>query len=256
MKIVDCFIFYNELDLLKYRLHLLNEVVDYFVLVESTHTFVGKEKQLYYQENQHLFEAFHHKIIHVVVNDLPRRPPMKYTDVWDNEIFQRNAMARGIPPLEDSDLLLFSDVDEIPDPRTLQTVKEGPLRIHSLQMDMYYYNLTTKMESPWTRCKLLTYQTYQQLNATCEEIRNMTCPIFKGGWHLSYFGDASFISNKIKHFSHQELNVPQFTDVNHISQMVKHHKDLYGRPIQLTAIRIEENSYLPPDYSVHLTNYY
>ena len=46
IKIIDCFIFYNELDLLEYRLNILNDVVDYFVIVESTHTFVGKEKVL------------------------------------------------------------------------------------------------------------------------------------------------------------------------------------------------------------------
>jgi beta-1,4-mannosyl-glycoprotein beta-1,4-N-acetylglucosaminyltransferase len=43
MRIIDCFIFYNELDLLTYRLNLLDDIVDYFIIVESTHTFVGKE---------------------------------------------------------------------------------------------------------------------------------------------------------------------------------------------------------------------
>jgi beta-1,4-mannosyl-glycoprotein beta-1,4-N-acetylglucosaminyltransferase len=45
MQIIDCFIFYNELELLTYRLNLLNNIVDYFVIVESTHTFTGKEKK-------------------------------------------------------------------------------------------------------------------------------------------------------------------------------------------------------------------
>ena len=44
-KIIDCFIFYNELDLLTYKLNVLNDIVDYFVLVEATHTFIGKEKR-------------------------------------------------------------------------------------------------------------------------------------------------------------------------------------------------------------------
>ena len=43
MKIVDCFIFYNEIDMLLYRLEILNEYVDYFILVESKYTFSGKE---------------------------------------------------------------------------------------------------------------------------------------------------------------------------------------------------------------------
>ena len=44
LKIIDCFIFYNELELLKYRINILNNIVDYFVIIESTHTFIGKEK--------------------------------------------------------------------------------------------------------------------------------------------------------------------------------------------------------------------
>ena len=49
MKIVDCFLFYNELDLLKFKLKELNDIVDYFVLIESKYTFVGNEKELYYE---------------------------------------------------------------------------------------------------------------------------------------------------------------------------------------------------------------
>ena len=50
MKIVDCFTFYNELELLNYRLNILDDVVDYFVIVEATHTFIGNEKKLYFNE--------------------------------------------------------------------------------------------------------------------------------------------------------------------------------------------------------------
>lgn len=71
MKIIDCFIFYNELDLLTYRFNLLNNIVDYFIIVESTHTFVGKEKKLFFNDNKQLFENFTNKIIHIIVDDLP-----------------------------------------------------------------------------------------------------------------------------------------------------------------------------------------
>ena len=114
MKIIDCFIFYNELDLLKYRLNLLNNIVDYFIIVESTHTFIGKEKKLFFNENKHLFENFADKIIHIIVDDLP----YKYNDVnisrnnvWNNEFFQRNAISRGINYIKDlaqSDLIIIS----------------------------------------------------------------------------------------------------------------------------------------------------
>ena len=42
-----CFVFWKELDLLELRLHELDAVVDYFVLVEATHTFSGQPKPLH-----------------------------------------------------------------------------------------------------------------------------------------------------------------------------------------------------------------
>ena len=75
IKIIDCFIFYNELELLTYRINILNDVVDYFVIVESTHTFIGKEKKLYFDENKNLFEKFKKKIIYIIVDDFPYKYP-------------------------------------------------------------------------------------------------------------------------------------------------------------------------------------
>ena len=66
MKIIDCFLFYNELELLKFKLKELNDIVDYFVLIESKYTFVGNEKELYYEKNKVLFSEYNHKIIHVI----------------------------------------------------------------------------------------------------------------------------------------------------------------------------------------------
>ena len=61
-KIYDCFLFFNELELLEIRLNVLNDVVDYFVLVESTKTFTNHDKPLHYQENKEKFKDFNDKI--------------------------------------------------------------------------------------------------------------------------------------------------------------------------------------------------
>ena len=93
MKIIDCFTFYNEIDLLTYRLNILYPIVDYFIIVESTHTHIGKEKPLFFNENRNLFEKFMNKIIHIIVDDLPHKYPnvnICNNDVWNNEFFQRN----------------------------------------------------------------------------------------------------------------------------------------------------------------------
>ena len=46
MKVYDCFTFFNELDLLEIRLNELDNVVDYFVLVESKRSFQNKPKEI------------------------------------------------------------------------------------------------------------------------------------------------------------------------------------------------------------------
>jgi beta-1,4-mannosyl-glycoprotein beta-1,4-N-acetylglucosaminyltransferase len=266
MKIIDCFIFYNELDLLTYRLNLLNNIVDYFIIVESTHTFVGKEKSLFFNENKHLFEKFTNKIIHIIVNDFPHKYPnvnISNNDVWNNEIFQRNAISRGINSIEnltESDLIIISDLDEIPDPNTLNNIKQGALivDINILEMDFYYYNLNTIFTSKWISCKIISYKKYKELNVNCQDIRKMNCSrILNGGWHLSYFGDKYFIQNKIQNFSHQELNLPEWTDLEKIEKRIQHSVDLYNRDdVHIQKINIEDNTYLPIDYSKYLNKYY
>ena len=266
MKIIDCFIFYNELDLLKYRLNLLNNIVDYFIIVESTHTFIGKEKKLFFNENKHLFENFRNKIIHIIVDDFPYKyhnVNICMNDVWSNEYFQRNAISRGINYIKDLsqyDVIIISDLDEIPDPYTLDKIKQGDIivDINILEMDLYYYNLNTRFQSKWSKCKIISYKKYNELNISCDNIRNTQCSIIlNGGWHLSYFGDKYFIQNKIQNFSHQELNNSNYTDLDKIENRVKNSSDLYDRDYcKFEKIKIENNKYLPPDYDKYLNKYY
>jgi len=206
-KIVDCFTFYNELEMLKYRLAVLNNVVDYFIIVESTHTFVGKEKQLYFEENKNMFSEFMGKIIHVVVNDFPHKYPnvdATKGEVWSNEKFQRNAISRGINQISEmlspTDLIIITDLDEIPNPKTLEGLKSTPNNetIGTLVMDLYYYNLNTKIIDKWYLPKIISYASYKRFKK-CDDIRHTRTPttIANGGWHLSYFGNKNFIQNKI-----------------------------------------------------------
>ena len=270
MKIIDCFTFYNELELLTYRLNLLNDIVDYFIIVESTYTHVGKEKRCFFNDNKHLFEEFNEKIIHIIVDDMPHKHPnvnihngiWSYdNDVWKNENFQRNAISRGFyrANLSNSDFIIISDLDEIPDPRTLEKIKNGEISVdvNSLEMDMYYYNLNTKMEDKWSFCKIITYEKYKELNISCNSIRCLNCHnILNGGWHLSYFGDKHFIQNKIQNFSHQEFNNDEFTELDKIEERTKNNRDLYDRCIAIGHIKIEDNTYLPIDYENYLSKYY
>ena len=263
-KIIDCFIFYNELDISNYRLNILDKAVDYFVLVESTHTFVGKEKLLFYNENKHLFSKFNHKMIHIIVDDIPHKYPninIENNDQWNNEKFQRNCISRGIDKLNLSgeDIITITDLDEIPNPTVLAEVKNNKIDvdINTIELDFYYYNLNSKMDHKWHNSKILTFEKYKKLNIDCESIRFYNCPVINNaGWHLSYFGNETFIKNKIENFSHQELNKIKFTDEKRIEERIKNGNDLFDRDCIIENIPVEDNDNLPPEYDIYLKNYY
>ena len=102
--VYDCFQFFNELDILKLRMHVLNDVVDKFVISEATVTFSGEKKPLYFQENREMFKEFEDKIIHKVVDDTPMD-----TSAFMRDSHQKCAVARGLEGAKDDDIVIFSD---------------------------------------------------------------------------------------------------------------------------------------------------
>jgi len=268
MKIIDGFMFYNELNMLEYRLTILDDVVDYFILVESTHTQNGKEKLLFFEENKPRYARWLHKIIHIVVKDVPYVfPRIDYTKKhqWVNEHHQRNCIARGIEQLclSSKDVLMISDLDEITDPELLKRVRSEQLEItlQGLDHHFYYYNLNTRNKYITDRARILTFEEYSRLDLPCHSIREMKCPILSpAGWHLSYFGDTDFIQNKIRSiadFGGDET----FTDPSHISSKVSSSTDLFNREnwgpeYVLEKIDVKDNPYLPPLYETHLRGFY
>lgn len=130
-RIVDAFLFYNEVELLEYRLDVLWDVVDMFVITEATLTFTGRPKPMYFDKER--YAKYLSKIVHVVVEDVPRDAP----SAWTREAFQRDSIARGFQGLERDDVILLSDVDEIPNPEVLARIRTTGLdRALSLRQHM------------------------------------------------------------------------------------------------------------------------
>ena len=263
MKIIDAFIFYNEIKLLDYRLNILSNIVDYFIIVESSYTFSGKKKELYFDKIKYRYKKFLDKIVHIVVEDFPYIYPnidFCKRHQWENEIKQRNSIDIGIKELKtkllDIDLIMISDIDEIPDLNLLNRIKNNNYNIQvlSLQLDTYYYNLNTKCDAYCTASKIIKYKKYKELNKTIQEIRVLQIPsITNAGWHLSFFGNEDFIVNKLENFSHQEYNKEYYKDINNIKGKIKKCKDLFDRPnSQFKFISLKENKYLPPLYQKYL----
>ncbi len=246
-KVIDAFTFFNELDILKLRLAELNDVVDTFILVEATLTFSGLPKPLYFQENKHLFEPYLHKIVHVVIDGLPK----ENTWTWTRETMQRNAIWNSASQLNlnPDDIFMWMDVDEIPDSDKVAELKtQGlPGGIHCFSMDMYYYNFTCKSPNPWTHAKVSEVGALgSSPNLTVLRTTGQYPTLSPGGWHMSYFGDAEFIRKKLQSFSHDEFNTAYFTDLNRISAKIEAGTDLFDRPnIHWVYVPLNQNSYLP-----------
>ena len=272
MKIIDCFQFYNEMDLLKYRINLLKDVVDRVIIVESTHTYVGNEKALYFDEFKKEFPSYNNdRIIHVIVDDFPHKAPdiqlgpSFENHQWINERFQRDCINRGleqISDLENEDIIIVSDLDEIPDPRTIQKIKNGEIdvSINHMEMSMYYYNLNTIHRNYWCCGFLYKYGELLDKSYTLSEIRmkSLDTPnITNGGWHLSYFGDISFIQNKLREFAHVEYRGDEYTDENFIKNKIDIANSLFDRNNEsgITKQSIKDNTYPPLYYRTYLSKY-
>jgi beta-1,4-mannosyl-glycoprotein beta-1,4-N-acetylglucosaminyltransferase len=264
MRLIDCFIFYNELDILKYRLDTLYDIFDHFVLVESRYTHNGCTKSLYYNENKEMFEKYKDKIIHIIEDTAPFIYPninIKENQQWVNEQYHRNCIQKGLQKIHihDDDIFTIMDLDEIPDPETIKRVRtqEIQVSINCLEQDLYYYNLNSKLLFKWYHPKIICWKDFREQELSFSQIRmGVYSIIFNGGWHLSYFGDKYFIQNKLTYFAHQEFNRPEYNDLNKIQKNIDDSVDLFNRPdIPIKKISIHHNSYLPPDCETKLKKY-
>ncbi len=228
--IYDAFPFNNELDLLEKRFSELFNVVDRFVLVESTLTHGGKPKPLYFKDNLHRFEKYLSKVSHVVVGD----HEFTARDSWSIERQQRDCIMRALNDCKEYDTIIISDLDEIPNPGAVKEYKieDG---IKSFEMNLFYYNEHVKAKDKWTEAKILPYSLLKQLTP-CGARYTKAPVIPNGGNHFSYFGGVESIRKKIEDTAHQELNTDEFKDLARIEKAVAEGTDLYGRDLQFEKV--------------------
>jgi hypothetical protein len=225
--IYDCFLFFNEFDVLRLRLEELSSVVDQFVLVEATRTFTGSLKRLHFEENKHRFQKHLGKIRHIIVEDTP----LKYESPWDMEAHQRNAVLRALTDVAPDDIVIISDVDEVPRASIVTSFSGSP---SALELDYFYYrlncrNLTQKWVAPVVlRGRDLTNP--QELRLTACRFWKSNTPVLRdAGWHFSCINDAAGLRLKLQSFSHAECNTPELTDVNTIQNKIRYGLDLVNR---------------------------
>lgn len=149
MRVFDCFPLFNEVDLLELRLNELWDVVDVFVIVEARTTFSGSPKPLSLLEHEDRFAKYMQKIRYIVLDVFPEG-----LNDWGREEYQRNYIARDMPDLLPGDILILSDLDEIPRAETLRDiVARGiqPGEVYCLSLACYSYYLNVKLPVRWER---------------------------------------------------------------------------------------------------------
>lgn len=201
-RVFDAFLFSDELDMLELRLAILDPVVDRFVVVESTVTFSGLEKPLAFADNRERFAAWRDKITHVVVRDTPDTGSWR----WGRERFQRDQLLRGLDDCRCDDLVLVSDVDEIPDPDAVGMRLRGGY--HQEYM-LYYLNCRHQSEY-WVGTAALYHFELAAIGPQAARDRRHELPrVERGGWHFAYAITPEAMRAKLHAFSHAELDTEE-----------------------------------------------
>lgn len=264
--VYDCFQFFNELDILKIRLHVLAPYVDKFVISEATETFSGLKKPLYYEENKEMFAEFADKIIHVVVDDTPQG------DTHERDTFQKNAVTRGLKDCTDDDIIIFSDLDEIPNPKKIAEILADfqKDKIYHFAQRLFYCYLNMEEISgnllsyagefegverkKWIGTKMCSYQLLREQNLQLGELRfperkEIGIRVEDGGWHFGYMGGhgekdiKKRVQEKVVSAAHQEYNSRHV--LSQVTDQIKDGKDIFGRNAEFIRCEIDESF---PDY--------
>ena len=260
--IYDCFQFFNELDMLKIRLNVMSPIVDKFVISEATETFSGLKKPLYYEENKEMFAEFADKIIHVVVDDTPEG----YTH--DRDTFQKNAVTRGLKDCTDEDIIIFSDLDEIPNPEKIKEILKDfqEDKIYHFAQRLFYCYLNMEEVSgkllsyagefegverkKWIGSKMCSYKLLREQNLMLGELRfperkEIGIRVEDGGWHFGYMGGhgekdiKKRVQEKVISAAHQEYNSKHV--LNQVTDQIKDGKDIFGRDAKFIRCEIDES---------------
>tara|TARA_B100001123_G_C15151941_1_gene963846 strand:- start:377 stop:1186 length:810 start_codon:yes stop_codon:yes gene_type:complete len=257
MKIYDCIQFFNEENILDLRLNILDEFVDYFVIVESTTDHQGNIKKLNFDINK--FGKFKKKIIYIIVEDTAEN--IKKPHQGQNsqvERYQRNSIMRGLKNCDMNDLVIISDVDEIPDLNKLNLYDKKKYAVFSQRKFDYKLNLLNVTEGDWYGSKIclkknlrspqwlrdLKFKKYPFWRI--DKVRNLQV-IKDGGWHFSYLQSPENIIKKITSFSHGERNKPEFANQKSIEEKIKMKKNIFDLGFSYKKIDID-NSY--PKYII------
>jgi len=230
-QVYDCFLFFNELELLEIRLHEMAPYVDHFVIVEANETFRGAPKPYYFAENRERFAQFADKIIHIQLEE-----HLETDNPWIRERYQRQQVFRGLKNCNRKDIIFLSDVDEIVRGSLIPTIVE---KITSQEMQAIvcrqkmYFGYMNRFQATWSGSVCTTFERAKKLSAKkMRRLRNMQprllrkthiskmCTLDQAGWHFTSMGGMERYIRKLQSYSHVEADTSEAKTETHRSQII------------------------------------
>ena len=255
MKIYDCFMFYDEDVILDLRLNILNEYIDYFVIVESKFFHNGKERKLRFDIKK--YTKFRDKIIYIIQDNQPSGiqeilkddshgtiSAKQINNALLRENSQRNLISQGLKMAADNDLILISDVDEIPNLEKVK-LKETKNEILMFVQDIFYYKLNrylpnfqwfgTKgclkknLKSPqWLRNIKNKKYSFLRIDTFFSDKKYINKRFINhGGWHFSNLKNAEDLELKLKSYLHHRDYEVEELGKTKIEKLMKTNETIY-----------------------------
>ena len=259
--LIDSFIFFNEKELAELRIKYLNPIVDFFVIVEANITHQGKEKKWNFQELlDGSLKEFSNKIQYHKINiDLKQIANeeswiidgVKGDDAWRVENYQRNFIKQACNKFSDDNIIILSDVDEIPSKEKLDFILNCDFKkIAPIVFEQHLFHLDCNYlrQESWRGSILTTMQICKKYSP--QELRNgrnRISHLSDSGWSFSSFGGLQAVKEKFNAFAHKEYNNKEFIDPEHILNCQKYGSDLFKRDIRSQKVK---KNFFPKDLLV------
>jgi len=270
MKIFDCFMFYDEELLLDIRMNILDTFVDYFVIVESKFFHNGKERELKFDINK--YSKFKKKIIYIIQDKQPQG--IKLIEPSDNEgtksfkmiynahlreHYQRNQIENGLNNSDGNDIILISDVDEIPNLENVN-IKNIKNKLILFEQDIFYYKLNRYLPNfKWYGTKACKKR-YLKSPQWLREIKNKDYSFIRidtffsklkyidkyyvrdGGWHFSNLKNSIDIETKLKSYLHHRDYEVEEIGIEKIKKLIKENKTIYNMYVDKDSQKYDDKS--------------
>jgi beta-1,4-mannosyl-glycoprotein beta-1,4-N-acetylglucosaminyltransferase len=283
MKIIDCFQYFDEDTLLDIRLNVLNQYVKKFVITEATYTHNGTKKKLNFNINH--FKKFKDKIDYIIVDQHPKN--LLTIELKDTEekkgqksilngmardYHQRENLIRGLNNCHSDDLVMISDLDEIPDLSNFDSSKIES-KITVFQQKMFYYKLNLLYEgSSWfgtKACKrkdLISPQWLRNIKArkypswrldllfSKKKYSNIHI-VKNGGWHFSYLKKPKELQKKLLNFAHHYEFEKSGLGIKEIEKIISEKRVIYDHNVDQKGYKWSGKSKLKKAQDNVLPNY-